>query len=640
MTALDLFSEPFQPTGSIASEGIRNVLGRPAMDLLTLLVREAGQNSWDARLDDLGPVNFRLDGWHLTESQVELARAELFPQQPANIPIRELLDPAEPAPVLMISDRGTSGLGGPLRADQVLDDDAPRDFVDFLRNIGQPPDKRFGGGTFGYGKSVLYNASELRTILVYTRCLTPHGPESRLIGAALGGQFQAELDGQSRPFTGRHWWGRMTDGVLDPVIGGEADELAARMGFPRMAGEDTGTSIMILAPRFESRGPREAMAYLAEASLWNFWPKLVQVGDRPAGMSIGASWQGEEITVAAPEEHPRLRGFVAALREAERPDGTRIAIVIQRPTRHLGWLAFHRFAVTDTDRGRPGADAAPLGPAVHHVALMRTPRNVVRYLAGDPLPHEVAGYAGVYIADEEVDGAFAEAEPPSHDDWLPEVLPRGHHKRFVNVALRNIRQELQNHVAPPTPPRGRTSMPPLGALSQELASVFPWEEGSGAGIAPTIPTGSGNVSAGDGTPTGVGSGSSVAPGGAGVGGGSAGHRSGRPRIETEPPRLALEDGDPVIRLNFSLIAAAGSTATRVTLDAAVAVQDGDAVEDEPPAGAAKPRLVRWEGPDGLAVTTDAELCVSSDQEGPWTAVVTANGDIAVGLTLRAASVTV
>jgi hypothetical protein len=630
MTPLELFSEPFQPTGSIASEGIRNVLGRPAMDLLTLLVREAGQNSWDARTVGVGPIDFRLDGWHLTEAQIDLARTELFPEQPANIPLRELLD-TDGASVLMVSDRGTSGLGGPLRADQVTDDDTPRDFVDFLRNIGQPPDKRFGGGTFGYGKSVLYNASEVRTILVYTRCRTSTGFESRLIGSALGGQVRAEVAGRSRPFTGRHWWGRTVDAVIDPVLNDEADFLAGRMGFAVMHGDETGTSLMILGPRFEERQPQEAMAYLGEASIWSFWPKMVEVGARPVGMRIAGSWQGEEIRVTAPEQHPLLRGFVAALRETDRPDGNRIAIVIKRPQRHLGWLAFHRFAVSDPDPNRPGADAAPIRPGVHHAALMRTPRNIVRYIAGDPLPHEAAGYAAVFIADDEVDGAFAEAEPPSHDDWLPEVLERGHRKRFVTVALRNIGQELQNHVAPPTPPRGRTNMPPLGAISNELASIFPWEEGSGAGVELGPPTRDGGIPFGPTESTTAdtsGRGAQPLPR----------TRLGRPRIDMQRPHLDMEGGRPVIRLEFSVTAASGAASTRVALDAAVAVQDGDAVEDDPPAGAERPRLLRWEAPDGVGAGDDPQLVIPAGREGQWTAIISTGGDIAVGLNLTAEAV--
>ncbi|MGA4814638.1 hypothetical protein ACPA9J_01190 [Pseudomonas aeruginosa] len=50
LTPLALQSEPFSPTGGAAAEGVSNQLGCPRADRFTLLIREAIQNSWDARL--------------------------------------------------------------------------------------------------------------------------------------------------------------------------------------------------------------------------------------------------------------------------------------------------------------------------------------------------------------------------------------------------------------------------------------------------------------------------------------------------------------------------------------------------------------------------------------------------------------
>ena len=49
MRRLDLYSEPFSPNGNVTSEGVLNQLGRPDLDIHSLLVRETVQNSWDAR---------------------------------------------------------------------------------------------------------------------------------------------------------------------------------------------------------------------------------------------------------------------------------------------------------------------------------------------------------------------------------------------------------------------------------------------------------------------------------------------------------------------------------------------------------------------------------------------------------------
>ncbi len=44
------WSQPVAAEGSTASEGIRRQLGKPRLDPLTVLVREAAQNSCDAAL--------------------------------------------------------------------------------------------------------------------------------------------------------------------------------------------------------------------------------------------------------------------------------------------------------------------------------------------------------------------------------------------------------------------------------------------------------------------------------------------------------------------------------------------------------------------------------------------------------------
>src|SRR3546814_11658018 len=47
--SLERVSERVGTTGSIQGEGIANLLGRPPFDPLTLVLRESGQNIWDAR---------------------------------------------------------------------------------------------------------------------------------------------------------------------------------------------------------------------------------------------------------------------------------------------------------------------------------------------------------------------------------------------------------------------------------------------------------------------------------------------------------------------------------------------------------------------------------------------------------------
>ena len=81
MTPLDLQSERVSATGNLASEGVLNQLGRPRLDPLTVLVREAVQNSWDARSTDSTQLLFGLSSRTLSGPQVRLLRDGARPPQ-------------------------------------------------------------------------------------------------------------------------------------------------------------------------------------------------------------------------------------------------------------------------------------------------------------------------------------------------------------------------------------------------------------------------------------------------------------------------------------------------------------------------------------------------------------------------------
>ena len=82
MKGLDLQQERFSPTGNIASEGMRNQLGRPKLDRLAVLVREAAQNSWDAKAEDFAAVAFGLSSYSLTKEQFDVLSKVVFHRRP------------------------------------------------------------------------------------------------------------------------------------------------------------------------------------------------------------------------------------------------------------------------------------------------------------------------------------------------------------------------------------------------------------------------------------------------------------------------------------------------------------------------------------------------------------------------------
>src|SRR4051812_22506365 len=241
MIELERYSEPYSATGGLAAIGVLNQLGRPDTEPLEVLVREAVQNCWDAKRPDSPGIRVDIGRATLDHEQLSLLRHSVLVDPPPGLPLE--LELREGMQTMYFADFGTHGLAGPTRADRSGE---PRDFVDFVRNIGQPPDKDFGGGSFGYGKAAFYIASRARTIVVDTLCQRPGGElERRFIACALGENYTAG----GRPYTGRHWWGRMLDGVPEPLIGSDAEEASRVLELPDRQGlEGLRTTVVIVAP--------------------------------------------------------------------------------------------------------------------------------------------------------------------------------------------------------------------------------------------------------------------------------------------------------------------------------------------------------------------------------------------------------
>ena len=80
MRRLDVHSETFAGSGGIAGEGALNLLGRPPIDPLTVMLREAVQNSWDARLGD--SISFAIDVMRLRGERLQVLKGDVFGVMP------------------------------------------------------------------------------------------------------------------------------------------------------------------------------------------------------------------------------------------------------------------------------------------------------------------------------------------------------------------------------------------------------------------------------------------------------------------------------------------------------------------------------------------------------------------------------
>jgi len=647
MRSLEWWPEPFRPTGNLTSDGARKQLGKSHHDPLTLLVRETMQNSWDAGLRDR-EIDYRLDGWHLSAQQIGVMRDQVFPMSPANMDLWSQLA-GDDMFVLALSDRGTSGLTGPTRADIVRSRSEDSDFVDFVFNLGQPRDTEFGGGTYGYGKSILYVVSRLGTVIVYTRAIVDGQPESRLIGVAMGDQYEGH--------TGRHWWGICPEAdVVEPLTGAEADEIAEAIGLPMFDEGETGTTLLILSPEPGAsvsgdeenpveRTPAELMAYLSVQYVWNFWTKMLDTNELGRRVRLGISLDGTSLAAPDPNGHDAFYGFRQAdaeLRKARenpshREESENLMIREIRcgyPRKVLGLISVTRFPPVPVRKTVPDDlsefealkeyliwNTAPFDNRCHHVALMRDAELVVRYEEGEELSE--GDYAGLFIVshDTEIDQAFADSEPPAHDDWEHVGLPLPQ-KTYVRLGVKRVREALRDFSGHNRTVGAAGEGVPLGRVSEKLAGLVATISGSG----PEIGSGIGGRTPDAGRPE---PGRPAPdppeerdPGGDYPGRGGGGTPDPGPvRLPDldilSPGELKVIDGEAVCCVQFAFSGVESPVPVKVRAQLDVNVTNLNMRETEPPEGAERPAVMGWLDPDGTFHTTGHEIEVAEPSHDPW-----------------------
>jgi hypothetical protein len=124
--------------------------------------------------------------------------------------------------------------------------------------------------------------------------------------------------------------------------------------------------------------------------------------------------------------------------------------------------------------GSDESEIAALDRPASHVAYMRHEAElVVKYESMPRLDVEGLQWAGVFKPVRAVDNSFSAAEPPAHDDWVPNFIADKSVKRDVNVALRRIREGVSRFLAPAQmATEARKSGRSVAALADSLSGLI------------------------------------------------------------------------------------------------------------------------------------------------------------------------
>lgn len=621
MTRLDLFSEPYAPTGNMGDGGFERLLGAPRLDGLQLVLREAIQNSCDAAKLGTGPrILIRLRT--LTPDQVAVLRNQVLAELPfissSADALTAFLD-AETPRVLEICDFGTTGLGGPTRADRIPAGVDRTDFIDFMRNVGTRRNTELGGGTYGFGKASLYRTSRCSTVLVDTLAEDPGaGADARRLMACHLGESgeRDEGNGFLSRYTGRHWWG--VQGAADdagkvgePETGDAAAALSEALGAPlrTMAGA-TGTSILILDPDLRldavdhdgtegsagSAGVSDIGVHILERVLWNFWPRMLDTTPKHRRIHLTVEVEGVTLETPRPEDCPPLDLFARAMNEIRAGKGREIRSY--RPQTFLGRLAISRGV--RADRLPAFRAEGLLAKRSSCIALMRPAEMVVCYMDGPVLADERTEWAGVFVTsdEKEVEEAFASSEPAAHDVWDPSALPKGPARTWVRMGLARLKEAASEVAAPGAASGGSEGS--TGSVAAVAGMLGAFLAGVGAG----------------------------GPSRGGGGGGGGGGPSGRRRV-SQPTFQRLEMFEGERTALFTLTVLGRGALTRLDLIPTISM-DGGGVAAAGLDVVSPPVVIEVDG-DGDDIFQVQPLVDIGDFEGELTVRVSVPDDCAVGL---------
>ena len=220
-------------------------------------------------------------------------------------------------------------------------------------------------------------------------------------------------------------------------------------------------------------------------------------------------------------------------------------------------------------------------------------------------------YAGVFLVDgdpQDVEEAFAQAEPPTHDDWVPDVLSNRKYKTWVRVGIREIKRSAQEFILDQYGQTRTSSNDPLDSISFELGNLILAQSAGGDALRQK-----------------------------GTNGRKKERRSGKPGIRMfDGARLELQEHGRAALFLFELTGVIPKEGGTTIKGHPRVVVMGGSREFGAPAGASIPQILRWidpmgrerGGPEGVELTADDAM------DGKWTVIVSVPEDALVGISLH------
>ena len=439
------------------------------MSPAVLLVREGIQNSFDAsRKYRESSVPFRVrfrfaeysgkrqreiaEAFGLNELQMRLEGTQ-WPESTFPVDAKGLQESTGPLRVLYVEDFGAHGLRGPLGWQ------SGSDLFNAIYMVGTSNKRPDAGGSFGFGKSAIFGAGDLRTVYAYS-CFAPKYEEPLEDGV----NEKPRVDQATRRAVGFLYWkahkigrsgydGRaeLAESPEQPFEDLRADEVAMSWGVnPRnpQVEPEHGTTFAIPLPRV-------AAAELVRAIETYWWPAMI---DESILLDVTVEDEKGTIHQPKPESRSDLAPYLEAFRVAQNGAGIKVdpnAPVLSSSEKArqevLGpWRAETGARPTAATPGEFGVVLPPSSsvgedPNTPIVARMRSTRMIIDYWKLDGRSKISLPLRATYIASSSEDRLLRKTEDAGHAGWAeigePPIAPyelAAAVSRGIKEALREI----------------------------------------------------------------------------------------------------------------------------------------------------------------------------------------------------------
>ena len=307
---------------------------------LQIFVREILQNSLDNRAGNPAVnVDFRIKylkdqkktefmeslKYESVVPHIKVVReSEISENRPTTfIDPEEILRENYTLKLLYIEDYGTRGLVGAEHEGEKNLFQKPHCFLGLCRNIG---DSQKGnetlGGTYGYGKTVLWKNSRLGLVMFYSRLCDPYTKAGEPQEHSIRSFGQIRLAGHNlddQPYKGEGFFGKREVDITHSVFDSDAEQLALDLGMRKRESDEYGTSILIVDfddPDIddEVEDDQETATRINEASEFFYWPAIVD--EDLIVRSRTEDWSEDKWLKADPSASSELIPFIKAYKVA------------------------------------------------------------------------------------------------------------------------------------------------------------------------------------------------------------------------------------------------------------------------------------------------------------------------------------